>query len=311
MGMGKTARKPRQYCLIRAKWLVNQWLYGQELERCMPNTEQAVETHWTVTNLGDTILAALQKMGKDIDALTPADLAPIDEFHIRGRESTQELAAHAGVRPEWDVLDVGSGLGGSARYLAVEYGCRVTGLDLTQAYCDVATMLSQRLGLSSRTVFHHGSALAMPFADATFDLAWTEHAQMNIADKARFYGEIARVLKPGGRLAFHDIFQGPGGAVYFPVPWAGEPSISHFITPDALGALLESVGFQVHHWHDVSQEALAWFQRAVEHVTLHGPPLLGTHLLLGANARVTQEHQLRNLAEGRIVALQVVLEKMH
>jgi ubiquinone/menaquinone biosynthesis C-methylase UbiE len=168
----------------------------------MTNREQAVESYWTVTNLGDTILTTLQRMGKDIEALAPADLAPIDEFHIRGREATQELATYAGVRPAWAVLDVGSGLGGSARFLAGAYGCHVTGLDVTQAYCEVATMLSQRLGLSSRTVFHQGSAVALPFADATFDLVWTEHAQMNIADKAQCYGEMARVLKPGGAWRF-------------------------------------------------------------------------------------------------------------
>jgi ubiquinone/menaquinone biosynthesis C-methylase UbiE len=275
----------------------------------MTNREQAVESYWTVTNLGDTILTTLQRMGKDIEALAPADLAPIDAFHIRGREATQELATYAGVRPEWAVLDVGSGLGGSARFLAGTYGCHVTGLDVTQAYCEVATMLSQRLGLSSRTVFQQGSAVALPFVDATFDLVWTEHAQMNIADKAQLYGEMARVLKPGGRLAFHDIFAGPGGEVHFPAPWAGDPSMSHLITPQALEPLLESLGFRIHHWYDVTQEALAWFRQVVERVKLHGPPPLGLALLLGADASVTQENQVRNLEEGRIVLLQAVLDK--
>ena len=275
----------------------------------MTNSEQAVETHWTVANLGDTILATLQRLGKDIEALTPADLAPIDEFHIRGREATQELATHAGVRSDWHVLDVGSGLGGSARYLAVEYGCHVTGIDLTHAYCDVATMLSQRLGLSSRTVFHHGSALALPYAEGTFDLVWTEHAQMNIADKEGLYKEIARVLKPGGRLAFHDVLQGPGGRAYFPVPWAGEPSISHLISPEALGVLLASLGFRMLHWHDVTQESLVWFRQLIEQVKVSGPPPLGTHLLQGAEARVKLENQVRNLEEARIALIQTVLEK--
>lgn len=277
----------------------------------MTSHEQSVQTHYdAITNLGERILSALQQMGRDIDALTPTDLAPIDEFHIRGREATQELAAHAGVVSDWTVLDVGSGLGGSARYLTSEYGCQVTGIDLTQTYCDVATMLSQRLGLGSRTVFHQGSALAMPFADATFDLVWTEHAQMNIANKEGLYAEMARVLKPGGRVAFHDIFQGPGGEVYFPVPWAVEPSISHLITPDALGVLLESIGLRVLHWYDVTQEALEWFRRRVEQLKVHGPSPLGMHLLAGADPRMRQENQVRNLKEGRVVLVQAVLEKV-
>ncbi len=275
----------------------------------MANNEQAIATHWKVTNLGGTILSALQRTGKDIEALTPADLAPIDAFHSRGRDATQELASHAGVHSKWNVLDVGSGLGGTARYLAVEHGCRVTGLDLTDAYCDVATMLSQRSGLSSCTVFRQGSALAIPFADATFDLVWTEHIQMNIADKARFYGEMIRVLKRGGRLAFHDIFQGPGGEVCFPVPWAEEPSTSHLITPGVLGTILESIGFRVLYWHDTSPETLEWCRQRVEHVRACGLPPLGTHLLMGANARLKQEDQMRNLEEGRIVVIQAVLEK--
>jgi SAM-dependent methyltransferase len=275
----------------------------------MGNDDQDVETYWSVANLGDTILSSLQRMGKDIDALTPADLASIDALHIRGRESTQELVSHAGVHPEWHVLDVGSGLGGSARFLAVEYGCQVTGIDLTHAYCAAATMLSQRLGLSNRTAFHHGSALALPFTDATFDLVWTEHAQMNIADKARFYGEMARVLTPGGRLAFHDIFAGPGGEVYFPVPWASDPSMSSLITPEALVALLESLDFRVHHWHDVSQVSLAGLQHRAEHVKVHGLPRLGGHLLLGSDNTGKQQNQIRSLEEGRMVVIQAVLEK--
>jgi ubiquinone/menaquinone biosynthesis C-methylase UbiE len=171
-------------------------------------------------------------------------------------------------------------------------------------------MLSRRLDLSSRTVFHQGSALAMPSADAIFDLAWTEHAQMNIADKEGLYAEIARVLKLGGRLAFHDIFQGAGGEVYFPAPWAVEPSISHLITPDALGTLLESIGFRVLHWHDVTHEALEWFRQRVEHVKVHGPPPLGIHLLMGADARIKQENMVRNLEEGRIILIRAVLEKV-
>jgi ubiquinone/menaquinone biosynthesis C-methylase UbiE len=167
----------------------------------------------------------------------------------------------------------------AARGLAGAYGCHVPDLDVMQAYCEVATMLSQRWGLSSRTVFQQGSAVALPFADATFALVGTEHAQMNIADKAQCYGAMARVLTPGGRLAFHDIFAGPGGEVSFPAPWAGDPSMSHLITPQAREGLLELLGFRVQHWDDVTQEALAWLRQIVDHVKLQGPPPLGPALL--------------------------------
>ena len=192
----------------------------------------SVDAHYGMTELGASILSALADDGKDVDHLTVHDLAPVDEFHIRGRESTLELAGIAGLAPGMSVLDVGSGIGGSARHLASAHDCNVTGIDATKEYCDVATMLSGRVGLAHRTTFTHGSALDLPYSDASFDLAWTEHVQMNIEDKETFYGEIARVLAPGGRFAFHDILSGPGGEPHYPVPWAGDPSISFLIGPE-------------------------------------------------------------------------------
>ena len=278
----------------------------------MPTSNESVEAHYTVTNLGDAILDALKSMGKDLDNLNPADLAPVDEFHVRGREATQELAKIAGVDSDTYVIDVGSGLGGSARYLAHEYGCRVTGLDLTQEFCDVAIMLSKRTGLDGMTEFRQGSALEMPFEDASFDLAWTEHTQMNIADKARFYSEIVRVLRPGGRLAFHDIFQGKKGDIRFPVPWANEPSIS-FLTPiDDLEKTLESAGLRILHWEDSTHRTFEWFQRFLENMSsqVHAPSPLGLHLVTGTERKVKTENLMRNLGENRIAVIQAVVEKV-
>ena len=170
-------------------------------------------------------------------------------------------------------------------------------------------MLSERLGMDDRTEFRHGSALEIPFEDDTFDLAWTEHVQMNIEEKSRFYSEIFRALKPGGKLLFHDIFQGEGGEIHFPVPWAGEPSISFLALPDQVRQLLSSIGFSSQHWSNTTAPSLTWFQAAVERMKNEGPLPLGLHLLMGDNARVKFGNMIRNLAEDRIAVIQAVFQK--
>ena len=160
----------------------------------------SIAQHYGLSGLLDAILGALRAQGKDLEHLTSGDLAAVDEFHLRGREATVELAELAAVQPGWRVLDVGSGLGGSARFLAGERKCRTVGVDLTPEYCETATALSKLVGLDQSTEFRCASAVEMPFEDGAFDLAWTQHVQMNIADKAGLYREIGRVLRPGGRL---------------------------------------------------------------------------------------------------------------
>lgn len=159
---------------------------------------ESVQAHYTRSGLGDLILAALEKAGKDLNRLTPEDLAPIDEFHIRGRAATLELARAASVDATKRVLDVGSGVGGTSRCLAREFGCRVTGIDLTDEYCRATAMLSDRIGLAELVDYRQGDATNLPFPDASFDVVWTEHVAMNIPDKPTLYREMYRVLKPGG-----------------------------------------------------------------------------------------------------------------
>ena len=133
--------------------------------------------------LADTLLSAIQKELGDKPQLKPDDLAPIDEFHIRGRESTKELAGLLGEFDSQEILDVGCGLGGTARYLASSFGCRVTGIDLTPTYISLAERLSQMVGLTNETNFYEASAVELPFPEEEFDIAWMEHVQMNIPSK--------------------------------------------------------------------------------------------------------------------------------
>jgi len=268
-----------------------------------------IQAHYSRPEIGSVILAALEKAGKDLGRLTLEDLAPIDEFHIRGRAATLELARAAGLDANKRVLDVGSGVGGTSRCLAKEFGCRVTGIDLTDEYCRAAAMLSAKVGLTDLVDFRQGDATALPFADGEFDVVWTEHVAMNIPDKPRLYKEMYRVVKPGGTLAVYDVLAGPTGPVLFPVPWARTPDTSFLVQPGELRRLLEDAGFTISDWSDTTEVARAWFVALAEKIRKEGFPPLGFHVLMGADFQAMAQNQGRNLQEGRIVLGQVVARK--
>jgi ubiquinone/menaquinone biosynthesis C-methylase UbiE len=131
-------------------------------------------------------------------------------IHVGGAEESRVMAEKARVGPNDHVLDVCSALGGPARFLARTRGCRVTGLDATLTMYQEALKRTAAAGLAEKVGFRLGNALDMPFADATFDVVWGEDAWCYVTDKSRLLAEVARVLKPGGRLAFTDWLQGPG-----------------------------------------------------------------------------------------------------
>jgi SAM-dependent methyltransferase len=207
------------------------------------------------------------------------------------------------------VIDIGSGIGGPSRYLAATYGCRVSGVDLTPEFVATAEDLTRRVGLADRVDFRVGSALDLPFPDASFDLAWTQNIAMNIADRPRFYGEIHRVLKPDGRLAIQDVAQGPGGAVHFPVAWADTPDISFLRTPEETRVMLEAAGFVARLWEDNTASAIAEFEaeRARAGASPGGRPVLGVHLVVGESFREKMRNSQRSLAEGRTRLINAVL----
>ncbi len=272
--------------------------------------DKLIAQHYESGKLLENILKGLEASGKDVHHLKVGDLAPVDEFHIRGRESTVEVANLAGFSAGERVLDVGCGLGGSARYLASEWGVVVSGIDLTTEFVEVGQQLNELVGMGDSVELQVASALELPFEDEVFDVVWTEHVQMNIEDKSRFYSELARVLRPGGRLVFHDIFMGEGGAVVFPVPWANDDSISFLIGVDEVRSLIETIGFECLARKDQSDESNKWFLRMLKNLDESGPRPFGLHLLLGEGARQKFGNIQLNLAEGRICAVQGVFKKI-
>lgn len=258
-------------------------------------------------DLAKAIADRLRNAGKVIDNLTTADLATVDEFHIRGRQATLELAQSLNLSATSHVLDIGSGLGGPARTLAETYGCRVTGIDLTPEFCEAATTLSNWVGLGDRVAFRQGDATDLPFGDAEFDAAITIHVAMNIAAKDKMYAEAKRVLKPGARFGVYDVLQGEGGEVLFPVPWARDPSISHLATPDEMSLLLTGAGMTVLQVVDSTEESARWFEAMVARMA-QSAPAVTFQTFLGNDFPLMARNLVQNLRDRRIRTVAYVCE---
>ncbi|MEX2647876.1 MAG: class I SAM-dependent methyltransferase [Alphaproteobacteria bacterium] len=269
-----------------------------------------VTDHYTSGDLLDRLRAALRQDGVDPDRPTLADLAPYDQFHGRGLEATEELAATLDIAASDHVLDVGSGIGGPARLIADRFGCRVTGIDLTPEFCAVARHITRLVGLDSRVVFEQGDALAMPFAAGTFDGAYSLNVAMNIADKPGFYREIHRVLKPKAWVVLAEIGLGPGAPVEFPTPWAATAEASFLATPEATRLGLEAAGFAVTAWRDTLRETLAYNARmraAVERG--EKSPQRVVQLVHGDRAAQASANIARGLAEGGLIPIEIRCRK--
>ncbi|HZC54228.1 MAG TPA: class I SAM-dependent methyltransferase [Mycobacterium sp.] len=263
-----------------------------------------IQTQYSTGLSRNNIERALVSAGKDLDHLTPADLALLEDFHTMGRIATAQLVDLAQVTGASAVLDAGSGVGGTARYVADRYGCPVTAVDLTDEYCETNGWLNRLVGLDGLISVRQADVTELPFAESTFDVAISQHVQMNVPDKARLYSETRRVLKDGGRLALWDITIGDRGELDYPLPWADHPDRSHLVTPDELRGAVESSGFTVRQWNDLTDQAATLMQAVLAQPT--NP--LGLHAFV-TDFRRKAENLTHALADGRLRAIQAIVER--
>ena len=261
-----------------------------------------IQKYWERLGLSEAILSALTESRESLDGLTIDDLEPFDQFHGGRKRMTVHLAQLAGLKPNMHVLDVGGGLGGAARTLAVEFGCSVTVLDLTETYIQAGRMLNSLLRLDHRITFQAGNALELPFEHSQFDVVWTQNSGMNIAEKERLYSEFYRVLRPGGLLAIQEPMAGPNQPPIFPVMWSRDGT-NHFLrTPEEMRRLIEAAGFQALNWVDVTG--------AKESPRATTPTHTIQSLVMGKE-QLQEIRRLgeRNEAEKRLMMFQGVFEK--
>lgn len=260
-----------------------------------------IHTQYSTGLSRHNIEQALVAAGKDLDHLQPADLALLEDFHTMGRIATSQLVDLIEMTTDDDVLDAGSGIGGTARFVAEECQCRVSAVDVTEEYCETARWLNRLVALDDRISVRRADVTELPFADATFQLVFSQHVQMNVADKSRLYQEARRVLADGGQLAMWDITSGGLADPDYPLPWADQPELTHLATSNQLRAVVESAGFAVEHWNDLTDQAASTMQ-----MFLALPPNpLGLHAFVPDFAEKAQ-NLTRALSDGRLRAIQAV-----
>lgn len=269
-----------------------------------------ISKHYTHGGLIEAIHAGIVSLGKAPHTITVDDLAAVDEFHIGGRRASEEFLDQLGLSAQMHILDVGCGLGGTARFVASRYGARVTGIDLTAEYVETGNALCKWVGLDQRISLHQGSALEMPFADRSFDGAYMMHVGMNIEDKGKLASEVMRTLRPASSFGIYDIMRTGLGDLAYPVPWATTADLSAVAEPEQYKKALEEAAFAVIAERNRRDFALASFAELRAKTAAAGsPPPLGLHLLMGKSTPEKVRNMMENISNGNIAPVELIARK--
>jgi len=272
--------------------------------------DKSVAENYLHGNLLKTIEAALPKIGRTPDSVTLEDLSPMDEFHIGGKQATEQLLDQLNFTQQSHVLDIGCGLGGTARFVATKCRNQVTGIDLTEEYIETGKTLCNWLNLHTQITLQQGNALSMAFPDNTFDGSYMLHVGMNIADKVSLFAEIQRVLRPGAMLGIYDVMRDNVGNLTYPVPWASNESTCRLSTPEEYKEALKSAGFSIVKEKNCREFALQFFTRvAASAAERDTPPALGLHLLMQESTTSKIRNMTANIAAGYIAPVEIIAQK--
>lgn len=272
--------------------------------------KNSITEHYTHGQLLDRIRQGVEAIGKTPATVTVDELGPVDEFHIGGRQASEDFISQLELSAEDHTLDIGCGIGGTSRFVASRFGCRVTGIDLTPEFVATGQSLCNWVGLSGQVELHQGDATEMPFADESFDAAFMLHVGMNIANKAGLFAEAYRLIKPGAIFGIYDVMQTSDEPLTYPVPWSSVPGTSALASQDQYVETLGQAGFniiRIRNRRDFAAEFFAETRRQMEQAG--GAPPLGVHIAMGESAPIKISNMVENIAAGRVAPVEIFSTK--